>query len=237
MTMRAAQRPAEQSRINPLPLLELAQAWSLSCAAVAASMSKSLTCCTKSSSAAAGRAPAWLKISLPFLNAISVGIDRIWAAAASSCSASVSTLACTTSGCLSADAENVGANWRHGPHQDAQKSTSTMSLPLIVSLNCAAVRSWGVTTSSTLRPGAVFPRSGQVVVVAADPGGVALGRSLDRGVAVGVDGIGEETVNTVEVQRGQRGRHPLHHGGRERKTVGIAAQEADRAAVRVGKDG
>ncbi len=42
-----------------------------------------------------------------------------------------------------------------------------MSLPLIVSLNCAAVSSWVVTSCSTLRPAAVFPRSGRVVVVAA----------------------------------------------------------------------
>src|ERR1700740_2971217 len=100
--------------------------------------------------------------------------------------------------CFSADAANVGANWRHGPHQDAQKSTSTMSLPLMVSLNSSAVRSLVVTPGLTPRTAAVFPafprrssRSlGQVVVVAADPGGVAVGRSLDRRVAVGVDGVG-----------------------------------------------
>src|SRR5947199_3677329 len=134
-------------------------------------------------------------------------MERIWAAAASSCSASVSTLACTTSGCLSAEAEKVGANWRHGPHHDAQKSTSTMSLPLTVSLNCAAVRSWVVTTWSTLRANAVFPDSGQVVVVPADPCGVARGRSLDRGVAVGVDGVDVQAVDPVEVQWGQRVGH------------------------------
>src|SRR6201996_4241823 len=164
-------------------------------------------------------------------------MERICAAAASSCSASVSTFACTTSGCLSAEAENVGANCRHGPHHDAQKSTSTMSLPLIVSLNCAAVRSWVVTTCSTQRTAGVFPGSGQVVVVTTDPCGVALRRSLDHCVAVAVDGIREEAVNPVEVQRGQRGGHALHYRGGQRKAIGIAAQETDGAAVRVGEDG
>ena len=48
---------------------------------------------------AAGRAPGWEKTSVPSLNAISVGIEVICAAAASDCSASVSTLPKTTSGC------------------------------------------------------------------------------------------------------------------------------------------
>ncbi len=39
------------------------------------------------------------------------------------------------SGCFSDEAWKVGPNWRQGPHQDAQKSTSTMSLPSMVSLN------------------------------------------------------------------------------------------------------
>ncbi|EUA34972.1 hypothetical protein I552_5761 [Mycobacterium xenopi 3993] len=43
----------------------------------------------------------------------------------------------------------MGANWRHGPHQDAQKSTRTMSLLLMVSLNSAAVRSRVVTYCPT----------------------------------------------------------------------------------------
>src|SRR5580693_7056968 len=84
-------------------------------------------------------------------------MDRIWAAAASCCSASVSTLACTTSGCFSDDAWNAGANWRHGPHHDAQKSMSTMSLLSSVSLNCSAVRSRVVTSAITLRAGVMFP--------------------------------------------------------------------------------
>ncbi|COY26121.1 Uncharacterised protein [Mycobacterium tuberculosis] len=32
----------------------------------------------------------------------------------------MSTLACTTSGCFSDDSAKVGANARHGPHQEAQ---------------------------------------------------------------------------------------------------------------------
>ncbi len=50
------------------------------------------------------------------------------AAPARPCSASVSTLPNTMSGCACEAASNTGANCRHGPHQDAQKSTSTMSL-------------------------------------------------------------------------------------------------------------
>src|SRR6476620_5265091 len=113
-------------------------------------MSNSLTRCTSSSSAAGGRAPAWLNTSLPFLNAISVGMDRISAAAASSCSASVATFTYVTSGCSSEDLANVGANCLHGPHHDAQKSTSTISLSLMVSLNSSEVMSRVVTMFLTL---------------------------------------------------------------------------------------
>src|SRR6476646_11842430 len=123
-------------------------------------MSNSLTRCTKSSSAAGGRAPAWLNTSLPLLKAISVGIDRISAAAASCCWASVSTLAYTTSGCCSEEAANVGANARHGPHHDAQKSTSTISLSVMVSLNCSAVRSRVATMFLTLGQIGLFPPYG-----------------------------------------------------------------------------
>src|SRR6202011_2595691 len=133
------------------------QAWTRSCAAIAASTSKFLTCCTRSSSAAGGRAPAWLNTSLPFLNAISVGMERMSAAAASCCSASVSTFACTTSGCCSEEAANVGANDLHGPHHDAQKSTNTMALSVMVSLNCSAVMSRVVTIFLTLVSSWVFP--------------------------------------------------------------------------------
>src|SRR4029077_10502222 len=107
--------------------------------------------------AAGGRAPAWLNTSLPFLNAINVGIERMSAAAASCCSASVSTFAKTTSGWTSDDAANVGANALHGPHHDAQKSTSTMSLSVMVSLNCSAVMSFVATVFLTLVSIRMFP--------------------------------------------------------------------------------
>ena len=52
------------------------------------------------------------------------------------CSASVSTLPNTTSGVRSAALSKTGANCWHGPHQDAQKSTSTMSLSATVCSKC-----------------------------------------------------------------------------------------------------
>ena len=48
------------------------------------------------------------------------------ARAASSGSASVSTLANVMSACASEAASNTGPKVRHGPHHAAQKSTSTM---------------------------------------------------------------------------------------------------------------
>ena len=51
------------------------------------------------SRAAAGRAPGWLKTRIPSRNPISVGMEVIRAAAARDCSASVSTLPKTMSGC------------------------------------------------------------------------------------------------------------------------------------------
>src|SRR5579875_94229 len=56
---------------------------------------------------------------------MSVGIDMIPKREASSGSASVSTLAKTTSPCASDADSKIGANIRQGPHQLAQKSTST----------------------------------------------------------------------------------------------------------------
>ena len=43
---------------------------------------------------------------------------------------SVLTFANTTPSCFSEAFSYVGANWRQGPHQGAQKSTTTMSLPV-----------------------------------------------------------------------------------------------------------
>ncbi len=75
---------------------------------------------------------------MPSRKAIRVGMERMPAAAARRCSASVSTLAKT----------KMGASMRHGPHQAAQKSTSTIPSPVtalsnvsVVSL-CIAMRAW-----------------------------------------------------------------------------------------------
>ena len=75
-----------------------------------------------------------------------VGIEVIDAAAASCCSASVSTFANTMSVWVSDAFSKTGPNMRHGPHHSAQKSTSTMSEPVIVSSKVAAVSDslpWG----------------------------------------------------------------------------------------------
>src|SRR4051812_10275388 len=71
---------------------------------------------------------------------MTVGIDWIPTAAASSCSAWVSTLAWTTSGCDCAERSKTGAKARHGPHHDAQKSTITSGLSTIVDSKFALVR-------------------------------------------------------------------------------------------------
>ncbi len=64
----------------------------------------------------------------------------IRAAAASSCSASVSTFPNTTSEWTREADSNTGAKLRHGPHQAAQKSTRTMSLSRTVDSKSVAVR-------------------------------------------------------------------------------------------------
>src|SRR5579884_4464137 len=65
--------------------------------------------------------------------AMRVGMDMIPKAPASSASASVSTLPKTIPGRAVEASSKTGANIRHGPHQDAQKSTITMSLASTVS--------------------------------------------------------------------------------------------------------
>ena len=59
--------------------------------------------------------------------------------AASPDSSSVLTLPNTTSGCASEAFSNTGPNTRQGPHQGAQKSTSTIPLA-IVSLKLLSFR-------------------------------------------------------------------------------------------------
>ena len=81
-------------------------------------------------------------------NAISVGIEVMFAAAASACSASVSTFANTTSWCVSDAFSKVGPNCLHGPHHSAQKSTSTgLSDLSTCSENSASVTAWNATVS------------------------------------------------------------------------------------------
>jgi len=67
--------------------------------------------------------------------------------AASSCSSSLFTFPKTISACFSEAASNTGAKPLHGPHQGAQKSTRTMSLPFTtcskLSLVNAIVAMWG----------------------------------------------------------------------------------------------
>src|SRR5215472_3414073 len=70
-----------------------------------------------------------------------VGMDVMPKEAASACSASVSTLAKTASGCCSETRSKIGANIRHGPHQDAQKSTRARSAPAITVSKFSAVSS------------------------------------------------------------------------------------------------
>src|SRR3954453_23010792 len=55
-----------------------------------------------------------------------MSIEGIPEGAASSCSASVSIFAKVASGLASLTASKTGANWWHGRHQSAQKSSSTM---------------------------------------------------------------------------------------------------------------
>ena len=84
---------------------------------------------------------------MPSRKAIRVGMERMPAAARRR-SASVSTLAKTMSGWAVDAFSKMGANMPHGPHQAAQKSTSTIPSPVtalsnvsVVSL-CIAMRAW-----------------------------------------------------------------------------------------------
>src|SRR5881397_997619 len=83
-------------------------------------MSRALTAPTTCSSCWALSAPGWENTSTFSRKAIRVGMDVMPASAASCCSASVSTLEKTTSGCFSETAEYVGPNCLHGPHHSAE---------------------------------------------------------------------------------------------------------------------
>src|ERR1035437_8221865 len=94
------------------------------------SMSRPCTLPISSSRAEAGRAPGSMYTITLSRSTISVGMDMMSNAAANSRSASVSTVPNTRSGCVSDAFSNTGANARQGPHHDAQKSTSTISVPV-----------------------------------------------------------------------------------------------------------
>ena len=76
---------------------------------------------------------------MPSRNAISVGMEVMFAAAANCCSASVSILPKVMSEYFSLAASKTGAKLRHGPHHAAQKSTKTVPLPEMVDSKFAAV--------------------------------------------------------------------------------------------------
>src|SRR5690554_1954152 len=113
------------------------------------SMSSARTCSMSFSSRFSGRAPGWANTITPSRMAMIVGIDLIPYRIASSCSVSVSTLPNTMSVCFCEERSNTGANWRQGPHQAAQKSTSTMPSREATSSKLAAVSSTVAMASSS----------------------------------------------------------------------------------------
>src|SRR5450755_2604938 len=104
------------------------------------SMSSSPALVISSSRAASGSAPGCAYRTTPSRITISVGIEEIPNALASSGSASVSTLPNTASACWPEARSKIGPNIRQGPHHSAQKSTSTMP-SLVTSLKLSAVSS------------------------------------------------------------------------------------------------
>src|SRR5215470_10468900 len=98
-----------------------------------------------------------------------VGIDVIPKEAASSCCASVSTLLNTASGCCSETRSKIGANIRHGPHQDAQKSTRARSAPAITVSKFSAVSSTVAMISSSVPPGTIDTYRGMETVTRPQP--------------------------------------------------------------------
>ena len=80
-----------------------------------------------SSTAPLGSAPGCWNTITWSRKIISVGIERIPKWPASAPSSSVLTLTKATSGLSAATDSKIGAKALHGPHQGAQKSTTTMS--------------------------------------------------------------------------------------------------------------
>src|SRR5262249_23730921 len=75
----------------------------------------------------------------PSLNAMSVGIDVICAAAASPCWSSVSIFPKVMSACWSLADSKTGPNIRHGPHHAAHQSTRVIPSPVTVSSKLSSV--------------------------------------------------------------------------------------------------
>src|SRR5512133_225642 len=115
---------------------------------------------------------------------IRVGIDMIPKPAASSGWASVSTLAKTMSVWRWAACSNTGANHWHGPHQAAQKSIRTSSLPLVTWSKLSLVHRRHHDHPSERYPGG-YNRIGAQSIPYTQPavpnvtGGVAWGSSID----------------------------------------------------------
>src|SRR5215472_2144186 len=123
--------------------------------ALTSSMSTSRAWPIRSSRAASGSAPGCAyRITLSLIT-ISVGIDVMPKACARSCCASVSTLPNTRSSCCSEARSKIGPNIRHGPHQDAQKSTSASGAPPTTSSKFCAVSS--TVATADLRPRGIAP--------------------------------------------------------------------------------
>src|SRR5262245_13379504 len=110
-------------------------------------MSIALARASTSSSIGGGSAPASAYRTIRSRKNMSVGIERMSNAAASSRCSSVFTFPNTTSACRSEAASNAGANARHGAHQGAQKSTMSMSL-LATTLSKLSLVSSTVATAS-----------------------------------------------------------------------------------------
>src|SRR5450756_2730864 len=176
-------------------------------------MSRSLTAVTTCSSAAAGSAPGWEKTRMPSRNAIRVGIEVMPIPPASSCSASVSTFACTMSACFADDVSKMGPNMRHGPHHEAQKSTSTMPLPSMV---CSKVSADSSTVAMEFPSGAnsVSPSEPRVPPqVFRAPVGTARRRAVPTGAR-----------NTCGGTRGSDGDTEFAPEGNSMATVELSAE-------------
>src|SRR4051812_30766955 len=106
--------------------------------------------------------------------------------------ASVSTLPKVMSGCLSDASSNTGANCRHGPHQEAQKSTSTVPSPATTSLKLSVV-------SSTVAMSCSTPPDPRLFRLPAQCGGQSRSDEVVRPEGAGV-GVVDEDVGGADVE-------------------------------------